>query len=263
MYSVPMIVALALYGASTALYMLFVAGIAKAGLKGGRTALAAGAAMHLLAIGHHHVSHHEPGIMSPAGLVSLGVFAAVVAVLLLGLAGRVGWASIVAAPLATVLLGTVVNNFGQRPPHMAVLKFVTPVHIVTSAIGFTCFGGAAVASIMMLVADLRLREHRLRAWPPLPSVDRLNRVAATLVNVGFPFYTLGIVLGAVWAYWAEGGLIPEYGLGVATWALFAVLVLLHRTTGWRGRRAAALIVLGFVATIPIVVVYALRRWIGQ
>ena len=130
-------------------------------------------------------------------------------------------------------------------------------------VGFLCFAVAFAASAMMVVADRRLRERRVHA-SRLPSVAALERVATGSVNVGFPFYTLGIVLGAVWAYWGapEGGetLMPEYMLGVAVWVLYAALVYLFRTTGWRGRKAAVLIMIGFLATIPIVMMYALRRW---
>jgi ABC-type uncharacterized transport system permease subunit len=48
---------------------------------------------------------------------------------------------------------------------------------------------------------------------------------------------------------------------VAVWALYAVLVAVFRATGWRGRRAAALIMVGFLATIPVVMMYAARRWL--
>jgi len=258
-----MLIALGLYGASTAFFMLFLSGISTRSRVVAMRLLLAAAAMHLLAIGHHHASGHEPSILSVPALINVGVFVLVAGVLLAGLWGRGRWFASILAPLATVVLGTVVNNFGRTTPHMEMVRFITPVHIVTSAIGFLFFGLAFVAAAAMIAADYRIRTRRTHAWPKLPPVDTLNHWASTCVNIGFPFYTLGIVLGAVWAYWADGGLIPEYALGVATWALYAVLVYLFHKTGWRGRRAAALIMLGFIATIPIVIVYGLRRWMGS
>jgi ABC-type uncharacterized transport system permease subunit len=54
-------------------------------------------------------------------------------------------------------------------------------------------------------------------------------------------------------------LLPEYLLGVGVWVLYAVIVLLSAVTGWRGRRAAVLSVVGFLSTLPMVLMYALRR----
>jgi ABC-type transport system involved in cytochrome c biogenesis permease subunit len=96
----------------------------------------------------------------------------------------------------------------------------------------------------------------------LPPVSRLEEWSAGAVRIGFPFYTLGIILGTVWSYWGgDGGamLLPEYLLGVGVWVLYAVIVLLSATTGWRGRRSAVLTVVGFLSTLPMMVMYVLRR----
>ena len=266
MYSAPMLVALAAYGASTTFYMLFLAGLWKGALGWARRALFLAALGHLAAIGYHHLSGLPPGITSAPGLINLGVFLVVATAVVLNVTVNATGAGSILAPLATVVLGTLVNNAGveMTVTHLRFVRFVTPVHIATSAIGFLCFGVAFAASALMILADFRLRDHRGMGWPRLPSIAALDEVAYAAVSIGFPFYTIGIVLGAVWAYWGspEGGgaLVPEYMLGVAVWALFAVLVYVFRTTGWRGRKAAALIMLGFLATIPIVLMYALRRW---
>lgn len=263
MHSVPMIVALAFYAVATLLYLLYLSGVRPSALSAAGPVLAVAALVHLGAIGWHHLGGLPPPITSPAGLLNLAVFVGVAAFLIAGLFRRMTLAGAFLAPVATMLVGTLVNNAGVpvTPPHLEFIRFVTPVHIVTAAIGFTCFGLAFLSSSLMLVVDHRMREKLGRGWPPLPPISTLERVSFTAVRIGFPFYTLGVVLGAVWAYWGrpDGALIPEYMLGVAVWLLYAVLVVLFVVSGWRGRKAAVLTMLGFVSTLPIVVMYALRR----
>lgn len=266
MNSFPMVLALALYATSTVLFMVWLGGLRVSALRLARPALVLAAAAHLWAIGWHHVHHLPPAITATSGLINLGIFTLVAAWLVLSLFVSLPAVGALLAPVATVVLATLLNH-GVRletgaVPHREVIGFVTPVHIAASAIGFVCFGVAFAAAVLLLVADQRLRERRAGTWPRLPPISRLDAVSAFAVRVGFPFYTLGLVLGAVWAYWGspDGVLVPEYALGAAVWVLYAVLVYLFVTTGWRGRKAAVLTMVGFLATIPIVLMYGLRRW---
>jgi ABC-type uncharacterized transport system permease subunit len=133
---------------------------------------------------------------------------------------------------------------------------------VASAIGFAGFCVAFLASLCMLVADLRLRQRWGLGWPRLPAIETLDRTSRLAVRAGFPFYTVGILLGAFWGWWeGEAGalLTPEYLLGVCSWFLFAVLVYTWHRTGWRGRKAAVLVIVGFLGVSAVVLMYAMRR----
>lgn len=265
MHSVPMLVALSLYGASAVLHLLALARTWPAAEKAARPLLAVSALAHLLAIGHQHLGKFPPDILAPSSLINLGVFVGVTVHVVFDGFRRTRLMGSFVAPIATLTLATLYNHAGalQDPGrHLEFVRFVTPVHIVAMTAGFAAFGVAFVASTLAIVADLRLRERHGRGWPPLPPLGRLEEWSAGAVRVGFPFYTLGIILGGVWAYWGgDGGaiLLPEYLLGVGVWILYGVIVLLAATTGWRGRRAAVLTVMGFVSTWPIVLMYALRR----
>lgn len=71
-----------------------------------------------------------------------------------------------------------------------------------------------------------------------------------------------VALGAVWAYWGGDGaaMVPEYRLGMAVWVLYAVIVYLSVAKGWRGRKAAVMTMVAFLATLPIVLHHAFRRF---
>ncbi len=262
MHSVPLVVALALYGASTVLYMLYLAGVSERIRPWARAVLMAGAAVHLAAIGYHHAWLRDPPILAPASLVNLAVFVVVAGYLILHLALRTTGAGGVVAPFATVVLGTLINNAGARVPGVKAIAVLTPVHIAMSAVGFLFFAAAFAAATLRVVADTRLRERRGLGWPRMPPIALLDRYAFAALRLGFPFYTVGIILGAVWAYWGSeaGPMVPEYLLGAGVWALYAALILASTRSGWRGRRAAVLVIVGFMATLSIVLMYAFRRF---
>lgn len=261
MFSIPLVVALALYGVSTVLYMLFLAGVSERVRPWARAVLLAGAAAHLAAIGYHHAWHGAPPILAPASLVNLAVFVVVAGYLVLHLTLRTTGAGGVVTPFAAVVLGTLLNNAGGRVPGMKAVAILTPVHIVTSAVGFLFFAAAFAAATLRLFADLRLRERHGLGWPRMPPIASLDRFAFASLRLGFPFYTVGIILGAVWAWWGSeaGPLVPEYVLGVVVWVLYAALILAFTRSGWKGRKAAVLVIVGFMAVLSVVLMYAFRR----
>ncbi len=72
---------------------------------------------------------------------------------------------------------------------------------------------------------------------PLASLDRMSH---RLVWVGFPIFTLALVLGAVWTSQLGESLDRiEYPLAAVTWFAFATLLVMRQIYGWRGRRAAS------------------------
>lgn len=262
MYSVPLIVALCLYGASTALYLVYLAGLSNALRPFARFSLMGAALVHLGAIGFHHLGGLEPDITAPQSLINLSVFTVVVVYLATTAVIRTtGIGGGILAPMAVVVLGTLINNAGVQVARMEFIRWITPIHIITSAIGFLFFGLAFVAAMLRILADMRLKDRGGMGWPRLPSIARLDRYTFGTLRLGFPFYTLGIALGAVWAYWdaAGGGLMPEYLMGVGVWILYAALIYVSIRTGWRGRKAAVFISIGFLVTLSIVLMYAMRR----
>lgn len=70
-----------------------------------------------------------------------------------------------------------------------------------------------------------------------------------IIGIGFPFLTIGIIAGAVWAdeawgsYWSWD---PKETWALITWLVFAAYIHARLTKGWDGRRAAWLGSLGFI-----------------
>jgi cytochrome c-type biogenesis protein CcsB len=86
----------------------------------------------------------------------------------------------------------------------------------------------------------------------LPKPQVLDEIGYHAVVVGFPFLTLTIILGAVWAdvawgsYWSWD---PKETASLVTWFIYGAYLHARVMRGWRGSRAAWLLVLGFEATL--------------
>ena len=105
------------------------------------------------------------------------------------------------------------------------------------------------------------------AVPPrrgrLPSALSLDRLAYRFVAFGFPIWTFGVICGAIWAQEAWGrywGWDPKETWSFITWVIFAGYLHARATSGWKGRRAAVIALVGFVSLL--VTYYAVNLWIA-
>jgi cytochrome c-type biogenesis protein CcsB len=100
-----------------------------------------------------------------------------------------------------------------------------------------------------------------RRWL-LPSASTLDRLAYRMIAFGFPIWTFGVITGAIWAESAWGrywGWDPKETWSFITWVVFAGYLHARATSGWKGRRAAAIALVGFAALL--VTYYAVNLWI--
>ena len=127
-----------------------------------------------------------------------------------------------------------------------------------------CF--SLLASILYLLQERRLKtkpKARLLAaegssWAPLdwlPPLDTLERISEAMLEFGFPCMTVGLVIGSVLAQETSLGasyfLDPKIIAAFVSWVIYVLLLLVRRTAGLRGRRAAYLS--GAVFAVMVVV----------
>jgi len=119
------------------------------------------------------------------------------------------------------------------------------VHVAVAIVAYGSFSIAFAASVLYLVQPEGGR------WG-LPKPQVLDEIGYRAVVVGFPFLTLTIILGAVWAdvawgsYWSWD---PKETASLVTWLIYGAYLHARVMRGWRGNRAAWLLVLGFAATL--------------
>jgi ABC-type transport system involved in cytochrome c biogenesis permease subunit len=110
------------------------------------------------------------------------------------------------------------------------------VHVLTAMAGYGAFGVAAGLGLVQLTRK------------NLVSEKRIELAMERAVALGFPWLTLSILVGAIWAQNAWGrywGWDPKETWALVTWLWFLLILHVRPLRRWRGRRLAALVVVGF------------------
>ena len=118
-------------------------------------------------------------------------------------------------------------------------------HVGAAVLSYATFTVAFAAAVLFLVAS---RWHV--SW--LPSPEMLDEVAFRAISIGFPLFTINIILGSVWAHEAWGVYWqwdPKETAALFTWLVYAVYLHTRTLRGWRGTRSAYVLLFGFAATI--------------
>ncbi|MEW6718431.1 MAG: cytochrome c biogenesis protein CcsA, partial [Chloroflexota bacterium] len=81
-----------------------------------------------------------------------------------------------------------------------------------------------------------------------PSSTDVGITMERVVALGFPWLTLSILIGAIWAQKAWGrywGWDPKESWSLVTWLWYLLVLHVRSLRPWRGGRLAALTILGF------------------
>jgi len=176
---------------------------------------------------------------------------------------RLALGGVVVMPVALVLLLLArLTPAGHSADDLSTLG---RVHITLATVGVAVFALASALSAIYLAEDRALKKKRFDAaafktgGAPLEALDRL---AHRLVWIGFPIFTVSLVLGAVWTSRLGLGLDRlEYPLAAVTWLAYATLLVARQIYGWRGRRAATLTLEGFASALAVLLIYLVRRMV--
>jgi cytochrome c-type biogenesis protein CcsB len=121
------------------------------------------------------------------------------------------------------------------------------LHTVTAAVGYGGFTASCAAGLMYLI-----KETNVGFADRLPSPREIDAYNYRAVAFGYPWMSLAIITGAIWAQVAWGNYwnwdIKE------TWALMVWLIytlFFHGrvTKGWRGRPTAIISIVGFLVVL--------------
>ena len=250
------------YAAASA--MLFVVLAGKTKFRSAAIALVAMALVaHGVDIGWRGTQHVHPA-QSVREAIGFLAFILTGGYLLASTKFRLTIGGVVVMPVALIMLLVArLTPAGTEPESLSTLG---RIHISLATIGVGVFALASALSAIYLVEERALKKKKFDTiafkdkGAPLESLDRLSH---RLIWVGFPIFTVALVLGAIWVSRLGESLDrPEYPLAGVTWLAFAGLLLARQVYGWRGRRAARLTLLGFAAALLVLVIYLLRRMAG-
>jgi ABC-type transport system involved in cytochrome c biogenesis permease subunit len=181
-----------------------------------------------------------------AGSLNLFVWLVVGAYLIWGCRPRYRLLAVVLFVLARVGGGTETSGHS----HYSNLFLVLHVGLVLAA--FAGFTLAAALSALYLWQERRLKRHersilRVRA----PALAKLDDVAARTIAFSLPALTLGVAVGIARLEDRGGGYDALMAVTLLTWAVYAAYLALRHLAGWRGRRAAYLVLAGFVLVVVV------------
>ena len=154
---------------------------------------------------------------------------------------------LIALPVAFLIMLYARMISTNADPLMPALQnnLLLTVHVACAIIAYGSFSVAFGAAILFLIQPEGGR------WG-LPKPDMLDEISYRAVVVGFPFLTLTIVLGAVWANVAWGtywNWDPKETASLVTWFIYGMYLHARVVRGWRGKKAAFLLLVGFAATL--------------
>lgn len=123
-------------------------------------------------------------------------------------------------------------------------------HVVVYFFGYAALFVSFSTAILYLIRPKPIRIRREDLIPG-EKID-LEKLLDGSARFGFVLLTFGLFVGAVWAkaawgdYWVWD---PKETWSLVTWLMFAAYLHLHYLGGWRGRRLAVLVVVGFAAVM--------------
>jgi ABC-type transport system involved in cytochrome c biogenesis permease subunit len=116
------------------------------------------------------------------------------------------------------------------------------IHTAFAFIGDAAFAMAFGVGIMYLIQEHYVKSKHLGGlFKKLP-----------LITIGFPFLSLAIISGSLWAESSLGTFWrwdPKEVWSLITWFIYALVLHVRLTQGWRGKRAAILSIIGFCAVL--------------
>lgn len=150
------------------------------------------------------------------------------------------------AALMSIYIWSLPTHMREVNPLIPALQagYIMPFHVGSFVIAYATFAVSFASAILFLIA-----ERRTVSW--LPSPEMLDDVGFRAVTIGFPLFTIGLILGSVWAHDAWGVYWqwdPKETAALFTWLVYAVYLHTRTLRGWTGRRSAYVLLFGFAAT---------------
>jgi cytochrome c-type biogenesis protein CcsB len=153
---------------------------------------------------------------------------------------------IISAAVAFLLWYTVTRNAHEIQPLVPALQsWWMKIHVPANFIGYGTFALAAMVAVAYLLKSHGHLEDRL------PALELLDDVMYKSIAVGFAFFTIATILGALWAADAWGGYWswdPKETWALIVWLNYAAWLHMRLIKGLRGRVAAWWVLMGLLVT---------------
>lgn len=153
---------------------------------------------------------------------------------------------VISAAVGFLLWYSVARDAYEIQPLIPALQsYWMKIHVPANFIGYGAFALAAMVGVAWLLADRGVLASRL------PSLAVMDDVMYKAIAIGFAFFTIATILGALWAaeawgtYWQWD---PKETWALIVWLNYAAWLHMRLTKGLRGRVLAWWAVTGLLVT---------------
>jgi cytochrome c-type biogenesis protein CcsB len=214
--------------------------------KAARLLLKLGFVLHSLMVGVRWYEAGRPPFTNMYEALVLFGWAVVLVYIIFEFVYRVKFLAIPVNILVIIFLSAALPSDSAIKPLVPALqsKWMS-VHVITYFIGYGALSVAFVLSgIYLLLTGTK------RSDPA--ALTALDELIYRLIIFGFPFLTIGMTTGSVWANSAWGtywNWDPKETCSLITWLVYIVYLHARLLRGWQGKKSAYLSLLGFLATL--------------
>lgn len=127
------------------------------------------------------------------------------------------------------------------------------VHVMSVFLGQAAFAMAGCAGVLYIIQENAIKTKRKGFFfRRLPSLDLLDSTGYSCLVIGFCLLTTGLATGMIYAkiawgrFWAWD--VKEIW-SCATWLVYAAILHGRKASGWRGRHAAIMAIVGLVVVL--------------
>ncbi|HZW13012.1 MAG TPA: c-type cytochrome biogenesis protein CcsB [Noviherbaspirillum sp.] len=153
---------------------------------------------------------------------------------------------VISAAVGFLLWYTISREAQEIQPLVPALQsWWMKIHVPANFIGYGTFALAAMVSVAYLLKSHGFLEDRL------PALELLDDVMYKAIAVGFAFFTIATILGALWAAEAWGGYWswdPKETWALIVWLNYAAWLHMRLMKGLRGRVSAWWALVGLLVT---------------
>ena len=140
-----------------------------------------------------------------------------------------------------------------QPLVPALQSYWMKIHVPANFVGYGSFAMAAMIGIAYLLRSWsqKVKPQGLLATT-LPELTVMDDLMYKAIALGFAFFTLATILGALWAAEAWGGYWswdPKETWALIVWLNYAAWLHMRMTKGWHGRPMAWWAVIGLFVTV--------------
>lgn len=160
---------------------------------------------------------------------------------------------VISAAVAFLLWYTFDRQAHEIEPLVPALQsYWMKIHVPANFIGYGAFSMAAMIGVAYLLVSGRGQKTSAGWAAKMPSLNLMDDLMYKSIALGFAFFTLATILGALWAAEAWGGYWswdPKETWALIVWLNYAAWLHMRMTKGWHGRPMAWWAIIGLFVTL--------------